>query len=64
MSTELDVKALRDDLGESQEVFGQRFKVTQTAVSCWENGSPPKRGLVRDRLDELRAATPSKQAAA
>lgn len=64
MSTELDVKALREDLGESQEVFGQRFKVTQTAVLRWEKGSPPKRGLVRERLDALRKATPRREVAA
>lgn len=64
MDTELDVKALREDLGESQEVFGLRFKVTQTAVLRWEKGSPPKRGLVRERLDALRATTPRKQVAA
>ena len=64
MDNALDVKALREDLGESQEVFGLRFKVTQTAVLRWEKGSPPRRGLVREKLDALRMVTPRKQVAA
>lgn len=57
MSTTLDVKALRNDLGESQETFGKRFGVTQTAVLRWEKGNAPKRGLVADALKKLRART-------
>jgi len=37
----------RADLGENQESFGERFKVTQQAVVGWEDGSsmPGKRKL-------------------
>jgi DNA-binding transcriptional regulator YiaG len=64
MLTPEDVKNLREGLGESQETFGSRFGVTQTAVSLWETKGPPSRGLVRAKLDELRSATPSKEVAA
>lgn len=59
MNTQLDVKALRNDLGESQETFGKRFGVTQTAVLRWEKGGAPTRGLVADALKKLRTKTPA-----
>jgi DNA-binding transcriptional regulator YiaG len=60
MSTPLDVKALRADLDESQETFGKRFGVTQTAVLRWEKGGAPTRGLVAEALKKLRTKTPAK----
>lgn len=65
MNTNLDIAALRADLdNESQEAFGARFGVSQSAVSLWETKGPPSRGLVRLELDKLRAATKRKQVAA
>lgn len=60
MLTDLNVRELRDDLGESQQVFAARFGVTQTAVSLWEKKGPPTRGLVRQRLESLRKGTSRK----
>lgn len=39
------IKELREGLEESQEVFGERFGVTQSAISKWEGGEIPKRTL-------------------
>lgn len=39
------MKALRDSLNESQELFGERFGVGQGTVSRWEQGRIPKRTL-------------------
>lgn len=64
MNTDLDVKSLRADLGESQETFGKRFGVTQTAVLRWEKGGAPTRGLVAEALRKLRSRTASKEGAA
>lgn len=65
MDTELDIAQLRADLdNESQEAFGNRFGVSQGAVSKWEKNGPPTRGLVRRALDDLRASTPRRKVAA
>lgn len=42
------VRALRKQLGETQEQFGKRFGVTQVSVSLWESGDnePPAKVLV------------------
>lgn len=63
MLTKHDIIALRVDLGESQEKFGCRFGVTQTAVAKWESKGPPSRGLVVTALSKLRSRTPSKEVA-
>ena len=57
MSNELDIKELREDLGESQQVFADRFAVTQSTVSLWEKNGAPTRGVVRKYLDQLRRET-------
>lgn len=60
--SDLNVRQLRDDLGESQQAFATRFGVTQTAVSLWETKGPPSRGLVRRMLEDLRKRTsPNKE---
>lgn len=64
MLTKSDILALRSELGESQEKFGIRFGVKQSAVALWEKKGPPKRGLVAAALDKLRARTPAKEGAA
>lgn len=65
MLTNSDIVALRNDLnGETQETFGARFGVSQSAVALWEKNGPPKRGLVAKALNKLRARTPVKEGAA
>lgn len=67
MLTSTDIEKLREDLNESQEAFGKRFNVTQTAVWRWENGKPPQRGMVVQALAKLRGKTavrPTQDAAA
>jgi DNA-binding transcriptional regulator YiaG len=61
MLTKTDILTLRSDLGESQEKFGTRFGVKQSAVALWEKKGPPKRGLVAIALGKLRTRTPAKQ---
>ena len=60
MLTKTDIIALRSDLEESQQKFGSRFGVKQSAVALWEKNGPPTRGLVAVALEKLRARTPSK----
>ena len=62
MLTNTDIITLRGDLGESQEKFGSRFGVKQSAVALWEKNGPPKRGLVAAALDRLRSRTERKNA--
>lgn len=58
MLTKSDIAALRNELGnETQEAFGARFGVTQSAVALWEKKGPPKRGLVAKALAKLHAKT-------
>lgn len=65
MLTNSDIIALRNDLnGETQEAFGARFGVSQSAVALWEKNGPPKRGLVAKALAKLRARTPAKEGVA
>lgn len=40
------IKTLREQLGESQAVFAQRFKVNQATVSYWENNQADPPGEV------------------
>lgn len=42
------IKALRKRLGETQDEFGKRFKVSQVAVAYWESGQyePPAMVLI------------------
>lgn len=64
MLTNTDIITLRSELGESQEKFGSRFGVKQSAVALWEKNGPPKRGLVAIALGKLRARTQSREGAA
>lgn len=64
MLTNTDIIALRRDLEESQQKFGSRFGVKQSAVALWEKNGPPSRGLVAAALTKLRERTPSKSEAA
>lgn len=55
---EYDIKEIRDRLGESQEVFGQRIGVDQATIHRWEKYGVPKVGTariaVKHLLDDLR----------
>jgi len=54
MSNEINiVRAIRDQLGETQEVFSRRFDVTSLTISLWERHGPPDRGPVRKMLRQL-----------
>jgi DNA-binding transcriptional regulator YiaG len=41
------IKAMRERLGESQAIFGQRFGVDQSTIQRWETKGPPTRGPAR-----------------
>jgi DNA-binding transcriptional regulator YiaG len=53
--SEVDLRALREQLGESQAAFGQRFGVDQSTVHRWETKGAPKRGPARLIIDRLLA---------
>lgn len=50
---DMDVKSIRKALGESQEVFGDRFGVNQTTVHRWETKGIPARGTARTAIHRL-----------
>jgi len=55
MSEEIDVKSIRERLGESQAQFAKRFEVTQNAVWFWEHRGVPKNKLFRRELMRLQS---------
>lgn len=59
MLTKYDIATLRGN--ETQEAFGARFGVTQSAVALWEKKGPPKRGLVAKALAKLYAKSQVKE---
>lgn len=59
MLTKSDIAILRGN--ETQEAFGARFGVTQSAVALWEKKGPPKRGLVAKALAKLYAKSQIKE---
>jgi DNA-binding transcriptional regulator YiaG len=50
----LDVKAVREHLGESQKTFARRFGVNQCTVSRWETEGLPNRGPLKLLEREIR----------
>jgi len=53
----LDIKAVRERLGESQEKFAERFGVDQCTISRWETDGLPDRGpskLIERAIRDLR----------
>lgn len=56
-----DLAALRDDLGMTQVQLASLLRVTQVAVSCWENGTRPIKPhiaeLIRLKVAEYRSQT-------
>ena len=55
------IKALREDIGESQTVFGQRFGHNLRAVQYWEAGERTPDVLVCRLMAALRQMTPEKK---
>jgi DNA-binding transcriptional regulator YiaG len=54
----IDLKAIRDRLGESQDEFGRRFGVDQGTISRWETSGIPKRGAARSLIERVVADIP------
>ena len=50
---EIDVKAVRESLNETQLVFGARFGVDQTTVHKWEFYGLPNRGTTRAMFEQF-----------
>jgi DNA-binding transcriptional regulator YiaG len=48
-----NVKTIREQLGDSQIVFGSRFGVAQSAVHRWETVGIPPRGTARRLLEKF-----------
>lgn len=64
---EMDIKTVRETLGESQARFGERFGVDQSTVHRWETEGLPKRGVARHAIETFlkdSAPAPSKGEAA
>jgi DNA-binding transcriptional regulator YiaG len=49
------VKALREELGESQQAFADRFGVVSTTVTMWEKNGTPSIGAARRHVDRVLA---------
>ena len=52
--TDIDVRALRDTLGMTQEEFAWEVGVSFTTVSRWETGRGTPSRLARRQLEQLR----------
>lgn len=50
---QLDVRALRNSLNESQAAFAERFGVDQSTVARWEIDGLPTRGTARRAVEKL-----------
>jgi DNA-binding transcriptional regulator YiaG len=53
-----EVRRVREALGESQAVFGQRFGVDQSTVARWETKGLPERGAARTVVERFIEAYP------
>ena len=51
--TDIDVRALRDALGMTQEEFAREVGVSFTTVSRWETGRGTPSRLARRQLEQL-----------
>lgn len=51
MEETIDLKAIRERLGESQSKFGERFGVDQATIHRWEKYGLPKRGYARKAVE-------------
>jgi putative transcriptional regulator len=51
-----EVRAVRQLIGASQEVFAQMLAVSPMTVRCWEQGSRKPSAMARRFLDEIRMA--------
>lgn len=58
MEQEIDVKAIRAQLGFTQAQLGEAVGVDQSTVSNWENGMAP-RGPARKLLQSLTERRPA-----
>jgi DNA-binding transcriptional regulator YiaG len=47
------VKSVREDLGESQAAFGERFGVDQSTVHRWEKEGLPERGVAKRAVEKF-----------
>ncbi|MGJ4888907.1 helix-turn-helix domain-containing protein [Bradyrhizobium sp. HKCCYLRH3099] len=55
------IRQAREQVGESQAAFAQRFGVDQSTVHRWETDGPPARGAARRMLErELQAIADEK----
>lgn len=50
---QIDVRSVRESLGESQTAFAERFGVDQSTVHRWETEGLPERGVARHAVEKL-----------
>lgn len=60
---QVDVRALRNSLEESQTAFAERFGVDQSTVARWERDGLPARGTARLAVSKLADEVTKKGAA-
>lgn len=53
MATRVDVRAIRDRLGENRDAFSKRFPVSGRTVRRWENGEVAPSQMALKQLHEL-----------
>lgn len=51
----IDVKSVRESLGESQARFAERLGVNQVTIHRWEKKGLPKYGTARHAVEKLKA---------
>ena len=55
MATRVDVKAIRDRLGDNREDFGKRLGASSRTVRRWENGEVEPSPMASKHLEALEA---------
>lgn len=62
--SKIDLRTIREGLGESQEAFALRFGVDQSTIARWETRGVPRRGAARALIERLSEEIGPKQAVA
>lgn len=58
---QIDVRSVRESLGESQARFAERLGVNQTTVHRWEKNGLPRHGAARRAVEKLAEDTEAAQ---
>ena len=53
LQTDIDLRAVREKIGDSQADFGARLGVNQSTVHRWETRGLPKHGTARNAVEKV-----------